>query len=269
MVMPDTKSENADAKTGSSPISRLMGLFGDDAYDAVLRWLIVIGLICLGSVILWDYGFLGYMFDVDSSRISILIIIVFAGFSGYCLLVLLTFAREYRFVAKLSRTLHHDWHSVQVSENDISFPHGTGRSYTGIYLTDIALKEFREPGGDRGLLLDGLASHFRSRTRVGIFAADLLYKLGMLGTVIGFVIMLTSIGDLSNFDTETLRSALQKMTGGMAVALLTTIAGLVCGILLRFQFNIADATATRILQEVVRITETALIPRIKQVAAHV
>lgn len=269
MDTSDAKLDNTDNEPRISVPSRIMGLFGDDAYDAVVRWLILVGLICLGSVILWDYGFLGYMFDVDLSRISMLIIVVFAGFSGYCLLVLLTFAREYRFVAKLSRTLQHDWHSVRVSEDNIEFPHGTGRSYTGMYLTDIALKEFREPGGDRGLLLEGLASHFRSRTRVGTFAADLLYKLGMLGTVIGFVIMLTSIGDLSNFDTESLRGALQKMTGGMAVALLTTIAGLVCGILLRFQFGIADATATRILQEVVRVTETALIPRIKRVAANV
>jgi len=269
----DTPNLTPPEKSGTPPragLLRLSGLVGDNAYDPVFRWIVLIGLICLGAVILWDYGFLTYMFAVDSSRISILIIALFAGFSAYCLLTLLIFAREYRFVARLSGTLRDDWRSIRVSESGISFAdaEAAAHSFAGAYLADIALKELREPGSDRALLLEGLASHFRSRTRVGIFAADLLYKLGMLGTVIGFVIMLTSIGDLSNFDTDSLRTALQKMTGGMAVALLTTIAGLVCGILLRLEFNIAEANATRILQETVRITEVSLIPRIKQVSGH-
>jgi len=65
---------------------------------------------------------------------------------------------------------------------------------------------------------------------------------------------------MQKFDVETLREALQQMTAGMAIALLTTIAGLVCGILLRIQYNIADSLAAEVLRTTVRITEVRLVP---------
>ena len=98
---------------------------------------------------------------------------------------------------------------------------------------------------------------------MGIYGADLLYKLGMLGTMIGFVMMLNSMGDMKNFDVDTLRAALQRMIGGMAVSLLTTIAGLVGGILLRLFYNQAEAVMTDITQLVVKMTETQLAPRLR------
>jgi len=120
-----------------------------------------------------------------------------------------------------------------------------------------------EPDGDRGLLLQSVAASLRRRTKIGTYGTDLLYKLGMLGTMIGFVIMLNSMGDMKNFDVETLRAALQRMIGGMAVSLLTTIAGLVGGILLRVLYNLAEALTTDIMQTMVQVTETTLVPRLK------
>ena len=105
-----------------------------------------------------------------------------------------------------------------------------------------------------------LGASFRRRTKIGTYGTDLLYKLGMLGTMVGFVMMLNSMGDLSNFDVDTLRGALQKMIAGMAVSLLTTIAGLIGGILLRLEYNIADALVTDISQTTVSMTEVSLLP---------
>ena len=82
----------------------------------------------------------------------------------------------------------------------------------------------------------------------------------MLGTMVGFVMMLNSMGDLSNFDVDTLRLALQDMIAGMAVSLLTTIAGLIGGILVRLEYNIADALVTDISQTAVSFTEASLLP---------
>ena len=94
--------------------------------------------------------------------------------------------------------------------------------------------------------------------RLGVFVSDTLYKLGLLGTVIGFILMLVSMRDLGEFDVETMRSALQSMTGGMAVALLTTITGLSAGVLLRMQFNILDNLVLKIVQHLVRFSEVIL-----------
>jgi len=46
----------------------------------------------------------------------------------------------------------------------------------------------------------------------------------------------------------------------MAVSLLTTIAGLIGGILLRLEYNVADALVTDISQTAVSFTEVSLLP---------
>ena len=63
-------------------------------------------------------------------------------------------------------------------------------------------------------------------------------KLGLLGTIIGFILMLAPISKLSGYDAGSLQAALGEMSAGMAVALYTTLTGLVANLLLRLQFQI-------------------------------
>jgi hypothetical protein len=82
----------------------------------------------------------------------------------------------------------------------------------------------------------------------GWLAADSVLKLGLLGTIIGFILMLSPIAGLSGYDAASLQAALTKMSGGMAVALYTTLAGLVANLLLRVQFQLlADAMQALVL----------------------
>jgi hypothetical protein len=84
----------------------------------------------------------------------------------------------------------------------------------------------------------------------GWFAADSVLKIGLLGTIIGFILMLAPIGELTSFDASSLQSALAAMSAGMAVALYTTLTGLIANILLRFQFQfLADTMQKRLTQE--------------------
>lgn len=70
----------------------------------------------------------------------------------------------------------------------------------------------------------------------GWFASDMFLTLGMIGTVIGFIFMLsTSFADISTANVVTLKAALSKMSMGMSTALFTTAAGLICGIVLKIQ----------------------------------
>ena len=84
----------------------------------------------------------------------------------------------------------------------------------------------------------------------GWFAADSVLKIGLLGTIIGFILMLAPIGELTSFDATSLQGALAAMSAGMAVALYTTLTGLIANILLRFQFQfLADTLQKRLTQE--------------------
>jgi hypothetical protein len=225
----------------------------DGAYDAVFKWALFIALIAIGAIVSYDYGLLTYLFAADRSRITVVIAVLFVAFSGHCLWILLELSREYR------RALM--WKAeLAGSERAPEPPKGGG--LVDSFVADVirSREHPSEVEGNAHLLMMSLGASFRRRTKVGTYGTDLLYKLGMLGTMVGFVMMLNSMGDLSNFDVETLRGALQKMIAGMAVSLLTTIAGLIGGILLRIEYNIADALVTDISQTTVKFTEVSLLP---------
>jgi hypothetical protein len=225
----------------------------DGAFDEVLKWVLLMALITLGAVVSYDYGLLTYLFASDRSRITVLIAVLYVGFSLHCMWILLELAREYRRALQVKAQL-------ALAMKLPNMPRGGG--LIDQYLADVirAREHSGEAEGNAHLLISSLGAAFRRRTKIGTYGADLLYKLGMLGTMVGFVMMLNSMGNLSNFDVDTLRGALQDMIAGMAVSLLTTIAGLIGGILLRLEYNIADALVIDISQTAVSFTEASLLP---------
>lgn len=246
----------------TAPVNRsLVSALRDSAFDGLFKWILFMALICFAAVVLWDYGFLGYMFANDPSRISSLIIGVFAAFSLYCVYAIFDSSRELRALETISGKLENGEkliradEIVQIGGFDLSIHRPLGG-----FLHDAALKTRRAEDNQLDVLLQAFSAQMRRPGRLGIFVADVLYKMGMLGTVIGFIAMLASMRDLGEFDVETMRMALQQMTGGMAIALLTTITGLVCGVLLRLQFNILDTLCQRIVHRTVRICELFLSP---------
>ena len=69
-------------------------------------------------------------------------------------------------------------------------------------------------------------------------------KLGLLGTIIGFIMMLAPIAGSIPAIAAPIRSSMKLMSDGMAVAMYTTLAGLVGSILVRIQYYMLDdATA--------------------------
>ena len=67
-----------------------------------------------------------------------------------------------------------------------------------------------------------------------------------MGTVLGFILMLVPIADLKTFEPQALQILLSSMSGGMAVALYTTLTGLITSTLMKFQYYLADSAVIRI-----------------------
>lgn len=75
-----------------------------------------------------------------------------------------------------------------------------------------------------------------NKNETGWFVAEALLTLGMIGTVIGFIYMLSlSFAGLAAVNVLTIQAALIKMSAGMSTALYTTAAGLICSLLLKIQ----------------------------------
>ena len=116
---------------------------------------------------------------------------------------------------------------------------------------------------DQSLLLEVFEADLRRGQEFGWFVADLLLSLGLLGTVIGFILMLGPISGLDTTDENAIKGALAAMSGGMAVALYTTLAGLIGGMLLKVQGFLLDGAVQELAGRTTRLTEVFVLPAIE------
>ena len=85
----------------------------------------------------------------------------------------------------------------------------------------------------------------------GFFISDILLKLGIVGTVIGFIIMLSSLSTIDEMNLSKMNNLLLSMSGGMKVALYTTLSGLIGSILLTFQNNFFENKINAFISEII------------------
>lgn len=124
-----------------------------------------------------------------------------------------------------------------------------GRSNVQRYFS--LLREPVNENDDSGeLLIDVLDGRCRGKFRFGYVVADLMLKLGLLGTVIGFIFMLGSLVDLNSIDITVMQKLLAQMSGGMKVALFTTLTGMSCGVLLNMKYQLLDWSVDNLLDDV-------------------
>jgi len=96
-------------------------------------------------------------------------------------------------------------------------------------------------------LFELYADRLRSPVDFGWFLVDMSVRLGLLGTIIGFILIFGSLSGVSIDGAEGLRDLLVAMSGGMGTALFTTLAGLVGATLLSVQYLILGREAEHLL----------------------
>ena len=112
---------------------------------------------------------------------------------------------------------------------------------------------------DQTLLLRGLADDLRGPNQLGSYASDSLMKLGLLGTIIGFILMLAPIAGLDAADRASVKSSMGLMSDGMAVAMYTTLTGLVGSILVQTQYYLLDEATARLFGLATNLTEVFVV----------
>jgi hypothetical protein len=79
-------------------------------------------------------------------------------------------------------------------------------------------------------------NYFEEREEVGWFLSEVCLNLGMLGTIIGFVMMLSGFNSLDISKQHTIQNLLTDLGRSMGTALYTTLIGLICGQCLKIQY---------------------------------
>ena len=78
------------------------------------------------------------------------------------------------------------------------------------------------------------------KVEAGWFISDLTLTIGMIGTVIGFIAMLSGFINLDIENIETIQDLITELGSGMSTALYTTLTGLISSVLLKIQcFNLS------------------------------
>ena len=113
-------------------------------------------------------------------------------------------------------------------------------------------------GENKDVLLRALESDLEKKLSYGLIAAEISLKLGLLGTIIGFILMLQPIASLDDTSADNLKIALSSMSSGMAVALYTTLSGLIVNTLLRVQFHFSSTSIITFLNDLACYTDNKI-----------
>tara|TARA_Y100001970_G_scaffold121071_1_gene150174 strand:- start:64295 stop:64909 length:615 start_codon:yes stop_codon:yes gene_type:complete len=187
----------------------------------LLKSSLFLGILIFFIYLLFDLGVLKLIIDSDRSKISIIILFIY-------------------FLASF-----HWFFLCFVLDKDISNFSKNNSIDSSLYNID-QIKESK----NREKLLSLLEDDLSNKNALGYLIIDLLLKLGLTGTVIGFILMLLPIGDIKDFDPKVLQQLLAQMSGGMAVALYTTLTGLVTSLLLKFQYYLLDSSLSRLINAI-------------------
>ncbi|MBI1732016.1 MAG: MotA/TolQ/ExbB proton channel family protein [Gammaproteobacteria bacterium] len=232
-----------------------------------LCWLMLAGLIVFALFVTWDRGWLQLMYATDSSRLCWAITIVFLLISAHAAWRIFIMSTELT-RAELVRAL-----IMNLDACALTFEHGRMHikgdmplppCLVSDFIQDSAASALPSAGADSGGNLAELTEVYKHRMKnpneIGWFASDLMIKLGLLGTVVGFIMMLASVVNVSDFDVGSMQSVLQKMSNGMGTALYTTIAGLVCSMLATIQYHMLDQAAESLIETARYLTHTRVQP---------
>ncbi len=195
----------------------------------LLRSLLLLVLIIFGIWILNERGLVAVVMEGDKSKISIVIATLWIFSSIYWLYL-----------------------SKVISSERSSFE---GMDFSNKKLVVSKFFNSLKENENKDVLVNAFESEFEKKISYGVIASDIALKLGLLGTIIGFILMLRPIAELNSTSPEDLKIALASMSSGMAVALYTTLTGLIVSTLLRIQFHVLAIWSISLLNDLAFYTE--------------
>tara|TARA_B100001113_G_scaffold17150_1_gene12829 strand:+ start:41 stop:712 length:672 start_codon:yes stop_codon:yes gene_type:complete len=193
-----------------------------------IYWIYFVSLILIFLYVIESFGLISRIFRDDISHISSLIAIIFLFYiiiGGYHLhklrdaLYFLDSNKE-NATDNIFITIYNDFKASYIKDNE--------SQTSPLYLSKIQSVQ------------DNFKTRMYEFVDNSFFIADLLLKLGIIGTVIGFIIMLSSLSTIDEMNLSKMNNLLLSMSGGMKVALYTTLSGLIGSILITIQSNFLE-----------------------------
>jgi hypothetical protein len=242
---------------------RVFGMGYSEERAPVLRWLIFTGFCVFAFAVLWRLGLFRLMLASDKTHISLIITLLYVVTSIHCLWRTNTISRELDVARDIESVISSGSRTFTVAGKTVLANNGERLPPGAVtnHIRNLVLKSGLQGRHrlDQTLLLRGLAEHLRGPNQLGSFASDSLMKLGLLGTIVGFIMMLAPIAGLDAANQSALKSSMSLMSDGMAVAMYTTLTGLVGSILVKIQYHMLDAATAKLFVFATDLTEVFVV----------
>lgn len=231
-------------------------------YIYLQTWLIIAVFCAFTAWVAFDNQIFHIMVDTDKSYLSLATIIVFLAASAHAAWHISATATRIK-----AANLYLDGSQDEGFEHSDIPPSARtsvnldddGPTFIGNFLRDVgesqAHSHRRKQDRPDNHILEIYADQLRSPVEIGWFIVDLLIRLGLLGTIVGFILILRTLvsGPLPSADQ--IQTLLISMSGGMGTALFTTLAGLTTATLLGLQYMVLGRSVETLIASLIRINE--------------
>ena len=228
---------------------------GSRYHQYPLAWLLLVSAVCLALFVAVDQNYMATIFAIDRSYLCYLILVVFFAASVHVGLHTFSVARE---LERAQGLLEGDAAWAAHSEQR----HSAGRRIglmpepmLGEYVRELAGAD--DPGDNqqtfRQQVLEIFADRLRAPVELGWYIVDILIRLGLIGTIIGFILIFASLNETPEVDGQNIQSLLLTMSGGMGTALYTTLLGLISATLLGAQYLILGRSVEELIASLIRL----------------
>jgi hypothetical protein len=127
----------------------------------------------------------------------------------------------------------------------------TRQSWAAQYLTEVQGRD----AGSRAIAGAALRVKLGSRVAVVRQIAGSLVVLGLIGTVVGFVVSLSGVDPSKASDVSSISPMVAELIRGMSIALYTTLVGAVLNLWLMVNYHMLHGGATRLTTSVISLGE--------------
>lgn len=235
---PKTPQANAAEAAGEDNLhvawlaQRARGLAEDRRRHLLLLRFALINIV--GAALLgvaWISGYVDQVFAADKTMIAAAICAVFLGGLGICGYKVISTSRELNAVRRFDPL---------------------ASSLATRYLAKL-----RGVSGDaRTLMAGSLRLNLSNNISVVKHIANSLVLLGLIGTVVGFIIALSGVDPEKASDFDSISPMVSQLIQGMSTALYTTLVGAILNLWLMVNYRMLATGTVRLISSVIELGET-------------
>lgn len=232
-----------------SPAIPSADLLGETEGSSFLCWLALSATTVFGIHLAWTLGLMQRVLLTDTTQISASIVLIYLGCVAY---------GGWR--AHRLSSAHRALDRVRTRfRQDGQLPPGSAQleDWANEYCSGLL-----QGHADRHALREVFEERARGAHEAGWFLSSLILKLGLLGTIVGFVFMLGAIDAIKTLSAADLPQMLGRMGSGMAVSLYTTLVGLLANMALGLQNLMLDRSAERLVSGTLQFAEREMLPAV-------